>query len=77
MLGIIKRNFKKMDENTFIKLYKTMVRSQLEYAVSVWSPYKKTVIYAIERVQKRATKMIRKYRKMEWDEVRSLTTPKN
>ncbi len=68
MLGIIKRNFKKMDENTFIKLYKTMVRSQIEYAASVWSPYKKTVIYAIERVQKRATKMIRKYRKMSYTE---------
>src|SRR6266536_1941774 len=61
MLGIIKRNFKKMDEDTFITLYKTMVRSKLEYAASVWSPHKKTLINTIEKVQKRATKMIRKY----------------
>lgn len=66
MLGIIKRNFKKMDEDTFITLYKTMVRSKLEYAASVWSPHKKTLINTIEKVQKRATKMIRKYSKMSY-----------
>src|SRR5260221_544317 len=42
MLGIIKRHFLKMDEDTFIKIYKTMVRSKIEYAASVWSPHKKT-----------------------------------
>src|SRR5260221_52122 len=66
VLGVIKRNFKKMDEDTFIKIYKTMVRSKIEYAASVWSPHKKTLINTVERVQKRATKMIRKYRKISY-----------
>ena len=35
ILGIIKRNFRQMASNTFIKLYKTMVRSHLDYAVRV------------------------------------------
>src|SRR6266536_355553 len=51
MLGIIKRNFKKMDEDTFITLYKTMVRSKLEYAASVWSPHKKTLINTIKKLK--------------------------
>ena len=34
-----------------------MVRSAIEYNVSVWSPYKKYEIEALEKVQKRATKI--------------------
>ena len=41
MLALIKRNFKYLDEKTFILLYKSLVRSQLEYASSVWFPYRK------------------------------------
>ena len=35
-----------------------MVRSHLDYAQSVWSPYKKKHMIAIENVQKRATKQL-------------------
>lgn len=35
-----------------------MLRPQLEYAKSVWSPWKKKDIRAIEDVQRRATKML-------------------
>ena len=35
-----------------------MVRSHLQYAGSVWSPYRKGLIREIEAVQKRATKMV-------------------
>ena len=40
VLGIIKRNFIYMDERTFTLLYKSMVRPHVEYANSVWCPYK-------------------------------------
>jgi len=36
MLGVIKRNFKYMDKETFVNLYKASVRSYLEYASCVW-----------------------------------------
>ena len=35
-----------------------MVRSKLEYAQAVWSPYKLKHIDAIEAVQRRATKIL-------------------
>ena len=60
MLGLIKRNFKYLDENTFVLLYKSLVRSQLECASSVRSPYKKSLINEIESIQRRATKIISK-----------------
>ena len=59
MLGILKRNFSDLDKNSFILLYKGMVRCHLGYAVSVWNPYRLALIRDIEKVQKRATKLIR------------------
>jgi len=58
MLGIIRRNFKYLNQDAFIMLYKSMVRSHLEYANSVWSPFKVGDILTLEKVQKRATKLI-------------------
>jgi hypothetical protein len=58
MLGIINRNFKNLDKRSFLLLYKSLVRSVIEYASSVWNPFKTGLIYDLERVQKRATKLI-------------------
>jgi len=58
ILGIIKRNFIIMDESSFILLYKSMVCPHLEYANSVWCPHKLGDIKEIEKVQKRATKLV-------------------
>ena len=54
----IRRSFKYLKVDTFLPLYKSMVRSHLDYANSVWAPYKKGIIDQIESVQKRATKQI-------------------
>ena len=53
MLGIINRNFSDIDENTFLLLYKAMVRSHLEFAGSAWNPYKMSQIRSLEKIQKR------------------------
>ena len=71
MLGIINRNFKHIDMYSFILLYKNMVRSQLDYCSSVWSPYKKGDIDAIEKVQKRATKVLPERKNKSYIEVRT------
>jgi len=36
MLGLIKMNFKYMDKETFVGLYKSLLRSHLEYAAAAW-----------------------------------------
>ena len=36
---IIQRTFQFLDTHTFLPLYKTTVRSHLDYAVAVWYPY--------------------------------------
>ena len=38
MLGIVKRNFIYLTPDSSVVLYKSMIRSHLEYAVSVWNP---------------------------------------
>ena len=57
-----------MDPRTFILLYKALVRPHVEYANSVWSPYKKGDIDAIEKIQKRATKLVVSIRKLPYNE---------
>jgi len=44
MLGIIKRNLIYLSEEAFVSLHKTLVRSHLEYANSVWNPYRMGLI---------------------------------
>jgi hypothetical protein len=68
MLGVIKRNFKHLSKDTFVLLYKSMVRSHIEYGSSVWSPYRKMDIEELEKVQKRATKMIHGFDKLNYNE---------
>jgi len=58
MLGIMRRNFMYLSEEAFVLLYKALVRSQLEYANSVWHPYRMRLIKDLEKVQMRATKLV-------------------
>ena len=58
MLGMIKRTFSYLDENIFLKLYKAYVRPQLEYCQQICSPYLLGDINEIEKVQRRATKLL-------------------
>ena len=64
MLGIIKRNFIHFSSNTFIQSYKSIVRPHVDYANSVWHPYKVGDIEDIEKVQKRATKLVISLKKL-------------
>jgi hypothetical protein len=70
MLGVIKRNFKNLTMESFILLYKSMVRSHLEYCNSVWAPHKKNdrFIAELERVQRRATKLVHGLSKLKYSE---------
>ena len=69
ILGIIKRSFSYLDKELFLLIYKSMVRPHLEYANSIWSPKLKRQSAAIERVQRRATKL---YEIRQWSYERRL-----
>jgi hypothetical protein len=58
ILGLIWRVFEHKDLETMIKLYKALVRPNLEYANQVWSPHLKKTTEATENVQRRMTRMI-------------------
>jgi len=58
MLRLIKRSFIYLAEEAFVTLYKSLVRSHLEYANSVWNPHRQGLIKDLEKVQMRATKLV-------------------
>ena len=52
---------------TLIPLYKTIVRPHLEYCIQALRPYRKKDIDILERVQRRATKLIQKLRNISYE----------
>ena len=72
------RCHKDIGAEAFVTLYKHLIRSHLKYNNSVWSPHKKSDIEKLERVQKRATKMIPGMPKISYpDRLRKLKLPTN
>ena len=61
-----KRNFIYLASDSFVVLYKSMIRSHLEYAVSVWNPHHQSL--KLEKVQKRATKLVLTVKKLCYEE---------
>lgn len=61
-LGIIKRTISCKNKDIILRLYKALVRPKLEYCIQAWRPYLRKDIDKLEKVQRRATKMIQGYR---------------
>ena len=68
--------FEHITRNCFVTLYKSLVRSNLEYANSVWYPKRKMDVDKLEHVQKRATKLIPELSKKSYsDRLKALKLP--
>ena len=68
ILGLLRRNITYKDNKLIIPLYKAIVRRNLEYCIQVWRPYHKKDIDTLERIQRRATKIILKLRDLSYEE---------
>ena len=58
VLRFIARNFRYKNKELILPLYKSIVRPHLEHAVQFWSPHLRRDINKIEKIQRRATKII-------------------
>ena len=68
VLGMIKRNITFKSKDNIVRLYKSLVRPRLEYCVQVWNLYLRKDVDKLERVQRRATKLIEGYRHFSYED---------
>ena len=68
LLGLIKQTFSDISVDSFTCLYKSIVRPILEYGNLVWGPYYKTDIQKLEKIQRKATRMIKSIRNLDYKE---------
>jgi hypothetical protein len=68
IIGMVRRNFRRLDKEDFLLLYKTYIRPHIEYCVQAWSPYLVKDIDTLERVQKAATNLVPSLKKFNYQE---------
>ena len=70
VLGMILRNITYIykEKSLIVPLYKAIVRPHLEYCIQAWSPYLRKDIDMLEKIQRRATKLIPGLRDLSYEE---------
>jgi hypothetical protein len=68
ILGMINRTFSCRSKFIVKKLYKSLVRPHLDSCVQAWRPHLKKDIEVLEKVQRRATRMVDGYKGLKYEE---------
>ena len=58
IIGLIKRKFKFIDKDLFLTLYKSLIRSHLDYGNLIFYPTTKKYKRVLENAQRRATRLV-------------------
>ena len=58
VIGMIRRNITYKEKSLIVPMYKAIVRPHLEYCIQAWSPDIRKYIDMLEKIQRRATKLI-------------------
>ena len=62
IIGMVRRNFWRMNRKDFLLIYKTYIRPHLEYCIQAWSPHLQRDIEVLERVQRAASNLVQDLR---------------
>ena len=68
ILGVIRRSFELLNVITLPLLYKALVRPHLEFGNVAWGPFNRADQLLVERVQRRATRLIPTLRHLAYEE---------
>ena len=68
VLGTIKRTYKTRDPDTIKLLYTAMIRPLLEYGNIIWGPHYIEDKRSVEKIQRRATKIINGMQNFSYEE---------
>ena len=67
ILGLIGITIMYKEKQLIVPLYKAIVRPNLEYCIQAWTSYRKKNIDKLERIQRRATKIIPELRDLSYE----------
>jgi ribonuclease P/MRP protein subunit RPP40 len=73
ILGLIYRTFSSKKKEIIVPLYKALVRPHLDFCMQAWNPHYKKDIEALEKVQRRATRMITECKGKDYEERLAIT----
>ena len=75
-MGLIRKSFVAFDKVSLGLLYISLVRPHLEYCNVIWGPFYKGDIIAVEKIQRRATKLVPESKHLSYqDRLQALDIP--